>query len=299
MLDLTGLRLRAAFFRAVRRFFEQEGFVEVDTPLRLPVCIPEKHIVPITADGFYLQASPELCMKQLLAIGADQIFQICSSFRKNERGQLHSEEFKILEWYRRGVDYFFLMRDCEALVRAVAEALTTERHTPFDGMVLSKEWQRLTVADAFAEYSPISLEESLVRDLFDELLVEYVEPHLGQKRPLFLYNYPVVLGSLARVSADSRWVERFELYMNGVEIANGFSELADPVEQKLRFVNEIKEIESLRGEKIPMPKKFLAELPKMGEAAGIALGLDRLFMLALNKNQLKDAQNFTIEEDFL
>lgn len=300
MLEITDLRLRAVFLSAVRHFFEQQDFVEVDTPLRLPVCIPETHIIPIEADGFYLQASPELSMKRLLALGLERIFQICPCFRKDERGQRHSEEFKILEWYRLGADYFQLMRDCEALLRAVKAVLMVHHSSPFCGLHLEGEWPRLSVADAFRQYSPVGLERSLARGIFDEILVEYIEPHLGRERPLFLYNYPASLGSLARISAnDPRWAERFELYINGVEVANGFSELADSVEQRKRFTEEITEMERRYGKKVPMPERFLDELPKMGEAAGIALGLDRLFMLALNKRSLAEAQTFSVEEDFL
>ncbi|PIE72844.1 MAG: EF-P lysine aminoacylase GenX [Deltaproteobacteria bacterium] len=300
MLDLYRLRLRATFLGAVRRFFDRQEFLEVDTPLRLPVIIPETHIVPVEADGLYLQASPELCMKQLLAGGAERIYQICSGFRKGERGRLHSEEFRILEWYRRRADYFQLMEDCERLVGAVAASLADPPELiPFAGLSLAGSWQRLSVAEAFARYSPTTLEESLERGIFEQMLVEHIEPCLGRKRPLFLYDYPVSLGSLARISrTDSRWVERFELYMDGIEIANGFSELYDPREQRARFATEIERISALYGREMAMPEGFLSQLAKMGPAAGIALGLDRLFMLAINKTRLKAAQSFCLEEDF-
>ena len=123
MLDPQGLRIRAALFSAVRLFFTAQGFLEVDTPLRQPVIIPESNIVPLTADGQYLQTSPELCMKRLLAAGCPRIFQICPCFRKDERGRRHLEEFTMLEWYRRDADYHALMTDCEDLLRSVARQI--------------------------------------------------------------------------------------------------------------------------------------------------------------------------------
>ncbi len=299
MLDIAGFRLRAAFFKAVRNFFWQKGFLEVDTPLRLPLVIPEANIVPINADGLYLQASPELCMKMILAEGAERIFQICPSFRKNERGRRHSEEFTMLEWYRKDADYFQLMEDCKELITAIVDEMKPYVRSPFSGGAFDGEWEKLSVAEAFARYSPVSLDEALKKDLFDELLVEYIEPNLGVNTPLFLYDYPVALGSLARVSAkDCRWAERFELYINGVELANGFSELSDEKEQRQRFSVEIETIERLFGRKAIMPENFLQKLPQLGEAAGIALGLERLLMLLLNKDELGEVQGFNLDKDF-
>ncbi len=300
MLDIDGLRLRAAFLDAVRNFFVEQEFLEVDTPVRLPVIIPETHIAPLIADGLYLQASPELCMKMILAQGAERIFQICPCFRGGEVGRLHAEEFTLLEWYRKGADYVQLMDDCRALVCSVAAAMKAFEAAPFAGIAIDGPWQRITVADAFVQYSPVSLEEALAKEMFEELLVEHIEPHLGIKTPTFLYDYPVSLGSLARVSAtDCRVVERFELYIGGVEIANGFSELADENEQRQRFIAEIDSIRENYGRKAAMPEKFLERLPAMGEAAGIALGVERLLMLLINSDKLSDIQSFDIYKDFL
>ncbi len=300
MLDLAGLRTRAAFVGAVRSFFQQRGFLEVDTPLRLPVIIPETNIVPIVADGLYLQASPELCMKMILAQGGEKIFQICPSFRREEIGRHHAEEFLILEWYRKGADYLQLMEDCRALVCSVAAEMQQYEPRPFARVDIDGQWQKLSVAEAFARYSPQLLDQALAEGLFDQLLVEYIEPHLGKKRPVFLYDYPVALGSLAKVSAkDRRWAERFELYIDGVEIANGFSELIDEKEQRRRFAAEIENIRRIHGRKTAMPEKFLEKLPEMGPAAGIALGLERLLLLLLNREELSAVQCFDIKKDFM
>ncbi len=298
MLSNSRLHLRAAFFRSVRRFFYNQDFLEVDTPIRLPLLIPESMIEPIGADGSYLQTSPELCMKRLLARGSENIFQICPCFRKNEKGSLHSEEFKMLEWYRLNEDYLKLMEDCTALVTHLFQELP---HTGTKSLIteeyLSKEWQRLSVAEAFKQYSPVSLEEALKRNSFDEILVEHIEPQLGVDRPTFLYDYPAELASLAQLSSrNSKVAERFELYLHGIEIANGFTELTDSEEQRKRFEDELLAI-SKNGEwQDRLPEKFLDELQLIDSAAGIALGLDRLFMLFAGETSLDRAITFSVSD---
>lgn len=307
MLDLEGLHTRAALLRSIREFFFSRGFLEVDTPLRQPVIIPEGNIIPITAEGQYLQTSPELCMKRMLAAGCTHIFQICPCFRKNERGRNHLEEFTMLEWYRRDADYHQLMADCEALlgfvVPKVAKYMAVEQRCSKElcdiQAILTADAERLTVAEAFSRYSPVPLRKALEEDRFDEVLVEYVEPHLGKDRPLFLLDYPAELASLARVkSACPPVAERFELYILGVELANGFTELTDPVEQRLRFTEEIERISRLQGRTHSMPERFLQELAQLESAAGIALGLDRLLMQITGKVNIQEVVSFN-PGDFL
>lgn len=304
MLSIERLHKRAAFFRCIRSFFHNQGFLEIDTPLRQPVYLPESNIVPISSEGQYLQSSPELCMKRLLAHGCDKIFQLCHCFRKGEIGKIHLEEFQLLEWYRVGCDYRQLMDDCEALLRFLSQVLTpclvpdgsqTTRnaHELFMGTDLSGHWLRLTVADAFAKYSPMSLERAMSTGSFDEILTEYVEPHLGMEAPVFLYDYPHQLASLARRSPlNPNIAERFELYIKGVELANGFSELTDEHEQRNRFEEEIATIQARDGRHVVMPERFLQDLAKFDIAAGIALGVDRLFMLAVNCENINAAVTF-------
>lgn len=307
MLSIEGLHKRAAFFRCLRSFFHNQGFLEVDTPLRQPVYIPERHIILISSEGQYLQSSPELCMKRLLAHGCDKIFQISHCFRKGEIGRLHLEEFRLLEWYRSGCDYMQLMTDCESLLRHVYEAMKSHLAACgdanaielFPGIDLSARWQKLTVADAFAKFSPIPLERALDTGCFDEILTEYVEPCLGVGAPVFLYAYPHQLASLARKSPSNPTIaERFELYIEGIELANGFSELTDENEQRLRFEEEIAAIHADCGRDVVMPERFLRDLEKLKEAAGIALGVDRLFMLAVNCKSITSAVTFA-PEDFV
>lgn len=289
MLDRKGLQLRAAFFRAVRRFFQEQGFLEVDTPIRQPLLIPEQNIVPIPSGTHFLQSSPELYMKRLLAAGCERIFQICHCFRQGERGRLHLEEFVMLEWYRLDADYGDLMQDCENLFTSLAGELSA---CVFP-VHLDLGWQRLTVEEAFARYCPISAAEALAQDMFDQLLVEYVEPQLGLETPAFLCDYPLELASLARPKPGQPEVaERFELYVSGIELANGFSELTDSDLQRKRFGEEYAKMENERGKQGKMPERFLEDLGQIEQAAGIAMGLDRLFMLFLGKEKVEDAVPF-------
>ena len=297
MLTPQGLRQRSNLLQAIRSFFLQRAYIEVDTPLRLPVLLPEANLIPFASEECFLQTSPELCMKRLLARGCSQIFQICHCFRKEEHGRLHQSEFTMLEWYHKGWDYFDLMGECEQLVaflasRAadVATAMEGEHLCWRESRVsMALPWDRLTVAAAFERYAGVDVHETLEQGTFDEVLVTAVEPHLGKDRPVFLHDYPVVLGSLARRSPTNPGVaERFELYVAGIELANGFSELVDPEEQRQRFNQELDSIRA-QGRDAAMPEKFLADLPLLGETAGIALGVDRLCMLLLGRDTLTPA----------
>ena len=300
VLDHQGLHLRAALFQSIRTFFVHKKFLEVDTPIRQPSFIPESTIEPIEAGSWFLQASPELCMKRLLGRGAKRIFQLATCFRKGEIGNNHLEEFTMLEWYRVDSDYNQLMQDCQDLFRFVVdEILGNEmfsricKHSCLQQIDLSGPWNKHTVSDAFDSYCPITVEHALREDRFDEMMVTYIEPELGRDRPHFLYNYPAACGSLARLKAgDSSVVERFELYIEGLELANGFSELTDADEQRYRFEEEIERIRTNSGRNCSMPERFLADLDGIDQAAGIALGVDRLMMLLMSKQSIHDVVSF-------
>ncbi|MDD3814610.1 MAG: EF-P lysine aminoacylase EpmA [Desulfocapsaceae bacterium] len=302
MLDLPGLRFRAAFFHSLRSFFVRQQFLEVDTPIRQPLLLPELNIEPLASEGWFLQASPELCMKRLLAAGCNRIFQLCNCFRKGERGRLHLEEFTMLEWYRIDAGYEDLMADCEALLSSLLADLgemdlcAVSKESLLVGervIALQAPWERLSVHEAFARYSPVSIEQAMADDTFDEILVEYVEPCLGVERPLFLYDYPVELGSLARCKDGfPHLAERFELYVNGIELANGFSELTDSREQRQRFARELELMDDERRQRSSMPERFLEELAGLDRAAGIALGVDRLLMLLMGRESVGEVLSF-------
>lgn len=307
MLRFEELHLRAALFQTIRTFFHQQQFLETDTPIRQPVIIPESNIQPLPSGSSYLQTSPELFMKRLLASGCERIYQICKCFRKEERGRRHLEEFTMLEWYRRDADYTDLMEDCEKLLLFllgnISEFLENEaleeRFKLFSdsSFTLTPPWQRIRVCDAFLQWSPVTLKAALKKDVFDEILVEFIEPRLGVGAPVFLIDYPISMASLARKKqGDEACSERFELYIKGVELANGFSELTDPEEQRDRFDSELALCRKNFNHQMTMPDKFLSELGSIGEAAGIAFGLDRLFMLMLGKESIDHAVTFSPED---
>jgi lysyl-tRNA synthetase class 2 len=299
MISSQRLKQRASIIRAVRGFFEKRDYLEIDTPLRLPVLAPEVWVEPENSGDYFLQTSPELCMKRLLAADHSRIFQICHCFRKGERGKLHLPEFVMLEWYRTGIDYHHLMDECEELIKSVI--LDCDSGPLFPGLVgrflLDGSFERLTVGAAFDRYAKCSVEEALSADRYEEVLVEQVEPNLGVGRPTFLYDYPASLASLARLKKDEPTVaERFELYLDGIELANGFSELVDPVEQRQRFEKDREAILASGRDPGPMPEKFLTALKDMPAAAGIALGLDRLVMVLTGAESIDEVVGFGPEE---
>ena len=289
---------RAALIRAVRFFFEKREYLEVETPIRNPVLIPEATILPVSSADYFLQTSPELCMKRLLGAGYNRMFQICKCFRAKERGSRHLPEFTMLEWYRALDDYQGLMAETAELLCAVAHAMGDVVGVDGDVVtLLSKEPEFLTVAEAFRLFSSSTVEQALAGDCFEEVLVVDIEPNLGKERPLFLYDYPVALGSLARrKKTDAGLAERFELYVLGVEVANGFSELTDVPEQRQRFMAERRKAKEGGHDAGTMPEKFLDDLAKMPEACGIALGLDRLIMLVTGAKEIDEVVSFTPEE---
>jgi lysyl-tRNA synthetase class 2 len=240
-------------------------------------------------------------MKRLLAAGCDKIFQICHCFRAKERGRKHLEEFTMLEWYRMDGDYLDLMEDCRSLLRSVLGTLSRQpalRHiiagSWFGNADIDRAWQKITVAEAFHVWANISVREALDSGRFDEIVSVDIEPCLGLEVPAFLYDYPAECASLALLKDGGEGVaERFELYINGFELANGFSELTDSAEQRRRFTEELKLIERQRSVALHMPDTFLADLDRIDRAAGIALGLDRLLMLLLSAETIDDVVSFS------
>ncbi|HMN01581.1 EF-P lysine aminoacylase EpmA [Geobacter anodireducens] len=295
----SALWARARILAGIRRFFTEGGYLEVETPLRIPAPAPESHIDPVSSGPWFLQTSPELCMKRLVAAGYERVFQISRCWRDGERGSMHLPEFTMLEWYRAGTDYQGLMDECEELVGAVAAALGIGEVLNVRGkdIRLGAPWERLSVAEAFERYCDRTMEEALASDTFDECMVNDIEPRLGFATPTFICDYPADRGALARMKQDEpSLAERFELYIAGVELANAFSELTDPVEQRSRFEQEKRFRESRGKSVIPLPEPFLAELRHLPPTAGIALGIDRLVMLLLNVESIDDVVAFTPEE---
>jgi lysyl-tRNA synthetase class 2 len=313
-------RIRAA----LRGWFEDRGFVEVDTSALQVSPGNEAHLHAFATEfrteagartPLYLHTSPEFACKKLLAAGERRLFTFAPAYRNREFGALHHPEFTMLEWYRANEPYDVLMRDCaEILALAAAAAgtdLLTWRDEPVDA---STPPERLTVADAFLRHARIDLLATLgeaepdraalaeaaagigVRvapddtwsDIFSRILVDCVEPRIGRGRATILMEYPTVEAALARPSpADPRVAERFELYACGVELANAFGELTDPLEQRRRFELEMAEKQRIYRERYPIDEDFLAALASMPPASGIALGFDRLVMLATGATSIE------------
>jgi len=311
---------------ALRGWLASQDFTEVD-PAALQVSPGNEahlHAFATTAIGtdavarsMYLHTSPEFAMKKLLAAGERRIHAFSHVWRNRERGVLHSPEFTMLEWYRANEDYTVLMQDCATFLRLAAEAagasqLRYKDRTcdPFAPM------ERLSVAEAFLRHAGIDLlatiradgttDEAAMRralgaagvraaaddtwsDMLARVLVDRVEPHLGHGRMTVLDHYPTAEAALARpVAGDARLAERFELYACGVELANGFGELTNPVEQRRRFGMEMDEKQRVYGERYPLDEDFLRALDHMPPASGMALGFDRLVMLATAAPRIDD-----------
>jgi lysyl-tRNA synthetase class 2 len=292
------LRRRAEIIALIRQFFSDQGYLEVETPCRIPAPAPEAHIDAFRSGDWYLQTSPELCMKRLLAAGYEKIYQICKCFREGERGSLHLPEFTMLEWYEVGGSCSSLMQNCETMIRSLASRLTLGHNISWNGMNIPVEpsWGKIAIKDAFALYSPLSLSDALHYNRFDELLAIHIEPKLGWESPVFLTDYPAPLAALARIREDDlEWAERFELYIGGMEIANGFAELTDSREQKIRFQKENNLRNALGKAVYPLPGPFLDDLSVMPDCVGIALGLERLVMLFTGVSCIDDVVSYTPE----
>jgi len=293
------LWLRARMVQAIRQFFVEKGYLEVETPHIIPAPPPEIHIDAVSAGKGFLHTSPEVCMKRLLSAGFPKIFQISRCFRADERGNTHLPEFSLLEWYRTGIEYHALMDECRELILWLSEELGMDGKISYQGrqIDLKHSWARISVSEAFDLYASMTLEKALEQACFDEIMVLEIEPHLDSKGPTFLYDYPAEFAALARLKPDHpEFAERFEIYIGGLELANGFSELTDSVEQRDRFEKERRKRHNLGKECYPMPEKFLKALEHMPEAAGVAVGVDRLAMIFTDRPTIDDVVTFTPEE---
>ena len=310
------LAARIAITRTIRAWFDEQGFAEVETGILQVSPGNEVHLhAPRTeltgADGEratrFLRTSPEFACKKLLAAGETKIFEFARVFRDRERGDLHLPEFTMLEWYRADATYDAVMADCIVVIAHAAQATGIGRFSFRDRIADPfAEPELLTVAAAFERFADIDLLASVAdgkgdraglaaaakqrvriadddtwSDIFSKVMVEHIEPNLGQGRLTVLFEYPVPEAALARVKqSDPRVAERFEIYACGVELANGFGELTDAREQRLRFTQAMDEKQRRYGERYPLDEDFIDAVDAMPEASGVALGFDRLVMLA-------------------
>lgn len=292
------LPIRSRILAGIRRFFIENQYIEVETPVCIPAPLPEPHIDAPSAACGYLQPSPEVCMKPLLAAGFEKIFQICKCFRQSERGRRHLPEFSMLEWYAAGQNYEDLMHTCEAMFEKIHQALGTPLQIKYqkNNIDLNPPWQRLTVAEAFARHGSADMETAVQQGDFDEIMGLEIEPGLGHQQPVFLYDYPAENSPLAAAKPENPTLaQRFELYIAGLEICNGFTELTDPHFQQKRFETEIERRRENGLPVYPYPARFIEALHEMPAAAGCALGVDRLIMLFTDAKSIDEVVAFTPE----
>ncbi len=324
---------RASIIKAIRTFFDDQDFLEVETPV-LQICpVMDAHIHGFKTQlqnidrsqkkDMYLHTSPEFDMKKLLVAGMPKIFQMCRAFRNAEGSSRHSPEFTILEWYRAYSDYIHLMSDCEALLRSLCVRLGTPKLS-YRGMDCDpfKDWERLSVSSAFKAYAKIDLENHLENrdsfaaaakainirvidsdhwdDIFHAIMAEKIEPFLGQGAPTILYDYPVSMAALSRRKKDDeRFAERFELYICSMELANAFSELTDAAEQRERYNAEMAIKKEIYGETYPADDDFFNALEYgLPQSTGIALGVDRLVMLMTGADDISDVIWAPVQANF-
>ena len=282
-MNMKHLATRSHVLQATREYFYQAGFYEVETPVRITAPALEDHIDTPPSGSAWLRASPELHMKRLLATGARQIFQIGPCFRSGECGKKHNPEFTLLEWYRTAADYTDILRDTEALLTHVLKKVTGQNTLVYQNIAidLARPWHCHTVQAAFQTWAGWDPVASWDEERFNADMAELIEPSLPRDRPCVLTDYPAPAAALARLKHnDPRVAERWELYIGGLEIANAFSELCDPVAQRARFIATAQKRGARNQTVYPLDEPFLAALATgMPECGGIALGLDRLTML--------------------
>lgn len=325
--------VREKVIKAIRKFFDEREFHEVETPLLIAhppaesyldvfqTTLFDRHRHPATA---YVSTSPEVPLKKLMVAGLGNCYSLTKSFRNMEtQSKLHNPEFTILEWYRIGADYKAIMKDCEALLLSINRLINNGSSLVYQGkpINLTSPWERLTVAEAFQKWAHVNFDEffdletarTIVKkkgyqvhakntweELYDQIFLNEVEPHLGHGKPTILYEFPGVMGALAkRKSSDPRFAERFEFYIAGLELGDCYSELTDWKEQEKRFKKELIEIKRLGKTMYDYDHDFIKAL-KVGlpKCSGIAVGVDRLIMLLANVADIADTLFFPAKEDF-
>jgi lysyl-tRNA synthetase class 2 len=300
------IKARAQLLAKIREFFATRNILEVETPLLDYSTIPDPNIHSFVAKygrkNLYLQTSPEFAMKRLLAKGTGSIYQICKAFRNEEAGAQHNPEFTILEWYHIDFDHHTLMDEMDELLHYILGAKPAQR---FSYQQIFMQYLGVDpLASSIEKLQQCALKNGLnnIPDLTSDdwlnlLLTHVIEPHLGQNQPTFIYDYPASQAALARISeSDSRVAERFEVYIKGLEIANGFHELNNSQEQRQRFVHDLQKRRELGLAEIPIDEQFLQALDNnFPDCAGVAVGIDRLLMLLLDTRSIQDVIMFPLD----
>ena len=284
--------------QSIRHFFNERDVIEVDTPLMAAAAITDLHIDPIqTTHGYYLQTSPEYAMKRLLVEGSGDIFQLCKAFRSEELGKKHREEFTMLEWYRLGYDLWDLMGEVSDLLerllgvsnfKHISYRQAFDDHLGIDPFTISDQ----DLAREARQHIDIQMHFAARDDWLDLLMSHLIEPYLGEQTPTFVYDYPPSQAALACINQDEQGhavAERFELYYKGLELCNGYHELADAQQLRKRFDEDNLQRLKLGKPALPVDQDFIAAMAKgMPACSGVAVGVDRLIMLSLGKDDIAE-----------
>ncbi len=286
------VRSRARLLRVIRSFFHHEDVVEVSTPVRIATPAIEEHIDAIPAGGRYLRTSPECHMKRMVQAGFERIYQIGPCFREDEHGCRHRSEFMMLEWYTAGANYRDVLLQLQRLVACVFREFFGGTNCVYQGgrIDVSAPWPEWCVADAFTQLAGMSVGEALDQGVFDDMLVDRIEPALDPTRPVVMIDYPIQLAAMARASDTTPSVaERWELYCGGLELANAYSELTDPIEQRSRLAACAASRTASVRPVYALDQAFLAALERgLPDCGGCALGVDRLLMLLCDTADIAD-----------
>lgn len=300
---LEHLKIRARLLKNIRDFFNARDVLEVETPLLCHTSVTDPYIESIAAESYYLQTSPEYAMKRLLAAGSGPIYQISKAFRKEEAGRFHNPEFTMLEWYRPGFDHLQLMNEVDELLQITLQTKPADKKTYRDTFInhlqLDPHLATLNELMNAAAMQQLNIQTDIHdRDTWLQLLLSHcIEPQLGQQHPYFIYNFPASQAALAKIQPTVPPVaSRFEVYFRGIELANGFHELQNATEQRDRFEKNRATRQTLKLPDMEIDEFFLAALESgLPDCAGVALGVDRLLMLAANANHIKEILSFDNE----
>ena len=293
----SNLEFRNRCIKELRNFFSANDFIEIETPIMIQSPAPEDYINAPQVGDFFLRTSPELHMKRLIAAGYNKIFQIGPCFRKGEIGTRHNEEFTMLEWYETGKDYNDILDFTRELLLKTIKSSIGSTSVNFNGNVIEFEtdWKVYSVRDAFRKFANVSPEQAIKENRFELLLTEKIEPNLPKNKPVILKDYPASMAALSRLSKkDNSLAERWELYLGGIEIANAYSELIDPAEQRRRFNIAHSNRKKSHLPEYPDDSNFFEAIDYgMPEYTGIALGIDRLMMILTDTPNIKGVISFT------
>lgn len=317
--SIESLQQRAQIIQKIRQFFIDRGVLEVETPILSQsgvtdvhlhcfktlfngpsICVDSSHSVDVP---LYMQTSPEFHMKRLLSAGSGSIFQISKAFRNEESGRFHNPEFTLLEWYRVDFDHFALMDEMDELLQLILHCRAARRCTYQDAFieVLAVDPLSASMPELKAAGKDLGIDDLLNRESDRDTVLQLlfciaIEPIIAQDKPCFIYNFPASQAALARVSKeDHRVAERFEVYFQGIELANGFHELSDADEQLQRFQADNRSRAQKNIEQMPIDQHFIDSLSQLPDCAGVALGIDRLIMLAMDKKHINDVLSFAIK----